>query len=150
MATCDTSYLCALYFPQSHSAQALEWYLKGAERLLLTDLVLMEYRQSIRLQSWLFHQDRRKGFSEKEGVKALQELELHLSQKKLRTIQYHWPTVVREMERISDKHTVQKGGRLFDILLIACALSLKEEEFLTFDQKQREIAESEGLVVPFS
>jgi len=148
MATCDTSFLCALYFPQSHSQKALEWYAKEGEKLFLTDLVILEYRQSVRLQSWLFHQDRRKGFSEAVGIKALQELDLHLSQKKLRMIQYQWPAVLREMERISDKYTVQKGGRLLDLLLVACALSLGEDHFLTFDQKQREIAESEGLTVP--
>ncbi len=149
MATCDTSFLCALYFAQIHSKQALEWYSNEGGNLLLTDLVLMEYRQSIRFQSWLFHQDRQKGISEIEGVKVLQELELHLSQKKFQIVHYQWSAVVREMERISDKYTTQKGGCLFDLLLVACTLSLGDKEFLTFDQKQREIAESEGLIVPF-
>ncbi len=61
--------------------------------------------------------------------------------------------VKKQPERI-DFRAVQKriwqGERFFSQEEIGRMLSMTEkEEFLTFDQKQREIAEAEGLHVPF-
>jgi hypothetical protein len=43
---------------------------------------------------------------------------------------------------------MDSGYRAFDILHVATAQQFTASEFLTFDGKQRELAESEGLLVP--
>lgn len=35
-----------------------------------------------------------------------------------------------------------------DILHVACALQTETSQFLTFDERQKKLAESEGLFVP--
>src|SRR5271170_3620422 len=100
MAACDTSFLCALYLPQVNSPTAFEWYKKSTDRIVVTDLVLMEFRHSVRLQSWLHKQDKSKGFPEVQGQSALNALESHLSQQLLHQVDYSWSHVQRLTERI--------------------------------------------------
>ena len=45
-------------------------------------------------------------------------------------------------------HTESRGHRLADILHVATAIHLGAEEFLTFDSKQKRLAEAEGMTVP--
>jgi predicted nucleic acid-binding protein len=56
--------------------------------------------------------------------------------------------VLDEAKRLSAIHTVKGGHRGFDILHVAAALKLGATEFLTFDENQKRLAESEGLRVP--
>ena len=49
---------------------------------------------------------------------------------------------------LSEKHTLAFGYRSFDILHVATALHLGVRDFLTFDDRQRRLAEAEGLTVP--
>lgn len=51
-------------------------------------------------------------------------------------------------ERLSDKYASSHGARAMDTLHLATAIHLGAENFLTFDAKQKQIAESEGLIVP--
>lgn len=60
-----------------------------------------------------------------------------------------WSDVVSIAERLSGQYTWTKGYRGFDLLHVATALHLGVEEFLTFDVKQKQLAESEDLTVPF-
>jgi predicted nucleic acid-binding protein len=48
---------------------------------------------------------------------------------------------------LSRKHTAELGVRTLDVLHVACAMSLNCETFLSFDQRQRKLAEAEGLRV---
>lgn len=59
-----------------------------------------------------------------------------------------WADVHRLAEELSTKHTEADGHRLADIMHVATALHLAAEQFLTFDGKQRKLAEAEGMVVP--
>lgn len=148
MACCDTSFLCSLYVPQAHSLRAKEWYERSSTPLVVTDLVLMEFRQSVRLQTWLHRQDKIRGFTESQGQAAINALETHLRDRKLEAADCDWPAVARLTERLSAQHTARLGCRIFDILLVSATLILGEREFLTFDARQRRLAEAEGLRVP--
>ena len=55
--------------------------------------------------------------------------------------------IVTEVERLSERHTMQRGARSFDLLHIATALKWQAKVFLSFDALQREIAAAEGLNV---
>jgi len=148
MACCDTSFLCALYVLQVNSVRANAWYQASETSLVVTDLVLLEFRQSIRLQSWLHAQDRTKGFAGHLGQRAINSLASHLAEGRLVQTGYDWTSVAGLTERLSAQHTARFGCRIFDILLVAVSLSLGEREFLTFDSRQRLLAEAEGLTVP--
>ena len=60
-----------------------------------------------------------------------------------------WSDVASRAKHFSAQHTWVEGYRGFDLLHIATALHLGVTEFLTFDTKQRQLAEKEGLHVPF-
>ena len=50
-------------------------------------------------------------------------------------------------ERLSAQYTWTEGHRGFDVLHVATALHFGARELLTFDAKQKRLAEAEGLVV---
>ena len=58
----------------------------------------------------------------------------------------NWSDVAAEAERLSERHTQQRGARAFDILHIATALHWQASAFLSFDALQREVASMEGEV----
>ena len=55
--------------------------------------------------------------------------------------------VLRRADELSKRHTTIGGHRSFDILHVATALQLEAEEFLSFDERQRKLAQAEGLKV---
>lgn len=58
-----------------------------------------------------------------------------------------WEAVYREAERLSERHTLTGGHRALDVLHVAAALILGCSDFLTFDQRQAELARHAGLTV---
>lgn len=144
----DTSFLCSLYREQVHSAKADSCMKALSESLSVSGLLLLEFRQSIRLQTRLFSLDRAKGFSETEGRRMLDDLQLDLDSELLKVMPVDWPTVHRLAEGLSEVHTIKGGHRLADILHVATALHLGARDFLTFDANQKALAEAEGMKVP--
>ena len=61
-----------------------------------------------------------------------------------------WPQIHLAAERLSELHTDAGGHRAMDILHVATAIELGAKQFLTFDRNQKQLAEAEGLTVPFS
>ncbi len=59
----DTSFLYAIYRPQSKSPAALAHYQAMNEPLHVTGLLLFEFRQSLRLQAFRWKSDRGVGVS---------------------------------------------------------------------------------------
>jgi hypothetical protein len=59
-----------------------------------------------------------------------------------------WADVASIAERLSAQYTWTEGYRGFDVIRVATALHLGASEFLTFDAKQKKLANAEGLVVP--
>ena len=144
----DTSFLCALYRTQVHSARADQFMAGLSGTLGVSSLLLLEFRQSVRLQMRLHLNDRTKGFPQTEGQQMLNDLQIDLNAGLLTTIPVDWPAVHLRAEALSSAHTLSSGHRLADILHVATALNLGVTEFLTFDGNQRRLAEAEGLVVP--
>jgi len=142
----DTSFLCALYVPQSSSEQAIAWYAKMVGPLNVSALVLFEFRQSIRLQTWLNSKNPSKGFPLRQGQAALRALDDDLTSGALLTISADWAEVISRADKLSSARTPGAGHRSFDILHVATALHLGAKQFLSFDEKQRLLAKSEGLL----
>ncbi len=144
----DTSFLCALYRAQVNSTLADDYMHELVGTLGVSSLILLEFRQSVRLQTRLHLNDQKKGFPQAEGWQMLNDLQIDLNTGLLKIIPVDWPAVYQRAEALSGAHTFTGGHRLVDILHVATALHLGVREFLTFDSNQKRLAEMEGLVVP--
>lgn len=144
----DTSFLCALYRTQVNSAQADQFMAGLTGTFGVSSLLLLEFRQSVRLQIRLHLNDRTKGFPQSEGQQMLNDLQIDLNAGLFTVTPVDWPAVHQRAEALSHAHTLSAGHRLADILHVATALHLGVREFLTFDRNQKKLAEAEGLVVP--
>jgi predicted nucleic acid-binding protein len=144
----DTSFLCALYRPQSNSTRAARYVEAMREPLVVASPLLFEFRQSARWQSWLHSKDPTKGFPQRDSQSMLAKLQANIAHGALVIAPVDWADVASIAERLSGGYTWTRGYRGFDILHVATALHLGVAEFLTFDALQRELAESEGLGVP--
>ena len=145
----DTSFLCSFYRTQEHSPKVDAYLEAHAGPLHVSSLLLLEFRQSIRLQIRLHAQDRTKGFFRHEGHAMLRDLQCDLHRKVLAVVPVDWLEVHQLAEMLSAKFTEAQDHRLADILHIATALSLGVEEFLTFDAQQKVLAVAEGMKVPW-
>jgi predicted nucleic acid-binding protein len=143
----DTSFLCSLYRKQVHSPRAIALMAKRSGPLPVSSLLLLEFRQSLRLQVRLHTKDKTKGFTRNEASQMLRDLQSDLRTKVLEIMPVDWAAVHQTAEELSERYTESKGHRLADILHVATALHLGADEFLTFDSNQKALAEAEGLKV---
>lgn len=144
----DTSFLCSLYRRQIHSPQAIAWMEGQSDPLNVSGLLLLEFRQSVRLQIKLNSHDKSRGFSDVEGNAILRDLQSDLTGNILEIVPVDWPNVHRLAEGLSDRFTVANGHRLIDILHVATALHFGVRDFLTFDANQKKLAQLQGMKVP--
>jgi len=145
----DTSFLCALFQEQDNSPQADTFMMSGhTGKIVVSSLVLWEFRQSARFQVFRHGNDKTKGFPKREADRMLAVLAANLEAKALTLDAVEWPDVHSLAESLSAKHTMTGGHRPMDILHLATAKHLQLTQFLTFDTNQRKLAETEGLVVP--
>jgi predicted nucleic acid-binding protein len=144
----DTSFLCSLYRRQSFSPQAIAFMSRRGHPLAVSSLLLLEFRQSLRLQVRLHAHDKSKGFPKPEVSRMLVDLQSDLQAKVLDIVPVDWSEVHQIAENLSLRYTERNGHRLADILHVATALHLGAAEFLTFDVNQKRLAEAEGLLVP--
>ena len=143
----DTSFLCALYRQQDNTEQAIACRASMKEPLAGTVLLLFEFRQSVRFQTWLHSKDARKGYGEKEGARMLADLQGDMDSGLVEIVPPDWAKVHSRAEQLSAQHTRKGGHRGFDILHVATALELGAKEFLTFDGRQTTLAKAAGLKV---
>lgn len=141
----DTSFLCALYRRQDNTEAALAQRNTLRHGLPVTTLLLFEFRQSVRFQTWLHRQDATKGYGGKEGAKMLADFQTDLESGLVEIVPADWAKVHATAEHLSVRHTGRDGPRAFDILHVATALELGAKEFLTFDARQRALAKAAGL-----
>tara|TARA_R110002049_G_scaffold169969_2_gene336561 strand:- start:1310 stop:1762 length:453 start_codon:yes stop_codon:yes gene_type:complete len=144
----DTSFLCALYRNQDNSAHALEYRAQMNGPLVVTRLLLWEFRQSVRFQAFRHGKDPSVGFPVHEAERMIAKVGEHCQSGDLLITDCDFLNVLIVGEQLSKSRTYQGGHRSFDILHIATAVELGAREFLTFDVNQRRLAEAEGLAVP--
>lgn len=144
----DTSFLYAVYRKQVNSPVAAAFFQTIAEPLPVSSLLLFEFRQSVRLQSYLHDKDKSRGFRARLGATVLKTVQADIAAGMLVVASVDWSDVHNIGERLSSQHTPTGGHRALDILHVATALHLSADEFLTFDENQRALAIAEGLRVP--
>lgn len=147
-AFADTSLLCALYRQQDNSHEADRLMQRESGPVLISSLVLFEFRQSLRLQAFRFSKDRTQGFSKREASRMLEALQANIVGGLLRIPPVEdWAKVYSHAEELSSQQTIQGGYRSFDVLHVATAIHLKVGRFITFDRHQAALAKAAGLKV---
>ena len=58
-----------------------------------------------------------------------------------------WTNVFRRADELSNKHATPHGQRTIDLLHVAIALEFDAKIFLSFDKRQRKLAQAAGLKV---
>ncbi len=144
----DTSFLCALYIPQSTSARAIAFAESLSAPLASTSLLFYEFRQSTQFQVFRHTNDRNLGYPLNIAQSALAALQSDVKAGLYRHAAVDWADVHQIAERLAFQHTAKSGHRSFDVLHIATALHLGVTEFLTFDANQKKLAKAEGMKVP--
>jgi predicted nucleic acid-binding protein len=144
-AFADTSFLCALYRNEEHSALADQLMSRRSEPILVSSLVLLEFRQAARLQAFRFSRDRAHGYLPQEAEKIIRALERNVTAGSISLREVDWSQVHSVAEKLSKQHAIRHGVRLMDLLHVATALFLKTTELLSFDEVQRRVARAEGL-----
>jgi predicted nucleic acid-binding protein len=145
----DTSFLCSVYRLQDHTPLALEYRESMREPVHFTRLLEFEFLQSIELQVWLHSADRKKGYPRHVADQMTADWQADVAAGLNRVIPCDMDAVLRLAATYSIQRTAKGGHRTLDVLHVATAVHLGAKEFLTFDARQKKLAQHAGLKVPF-
>lgn len=141
LACVDSSFLVSLYRKDDHQEAANQFMAKHTPVLGFSPLNRIELRNALRnAESFgeLDAHDRRLAF---------RQIEHDLSEGILVHLPVEWTNAFRRADELSEKHAGRKGQRTIDLLHVAIALECGSEMFLSFDQRQRKLAQAAGLQV---
>jgi predicted nucleic acid-binding protein len=134
----DTSFLVSLYSPDVHSIRAAATIARLRATVFLTPLGELELLNALELRGF------RKEASGSETRLVQARFQEHIASGFFS--QQAMPATVYERARqISRRRTAALGLRTLDILHVASAILLKGDRFLTFAQRQEQLAKAEGL-----
>ena len=145
----DTSFLCAVYRVQANHHEAKAYRLTLSDPLSYTSLLEFEFLQATRLQVFLHSGDRTKGFSQHQADRIVADWEADIAAGLVQQVGYDAEAVNKLARVYSDLYTTRGGHRSLDLLHVATAIHLGARKFLTFDARQKALAKSVGLKVPF-
>ena len=143
VAAADTSFLFSVYGNDIHTPLALDWLRKKEAMIVISDLADYELSNALRFAE--FSKRLRVG----DAAVFWAQYEADREVGRIRIEICNLAALISEARRLSATHTLRSGNRAFDILHVAAGLHLKTKHFLTFDARQKKLAEAEGLVVPF-
>ena len=141
IVSADTSFLVSLYCIDVNTPTARAWMAATAEPVLLPSALRFETENAMRLACF------RGRIAAAELSQALDDIESDLALGIL--IATDIPSTIHWAEccRISEAHTLSTGSRAYDITHVAAARVLNADVFLSFDSRQRALAELLGLKV---
>jgi predicted nucleic acid-binding protein len=138
---CDTSFLYALYGSDAHSAAAMNTLANLARPITISGFNDFELTNALYHAAW-------RGLLTVDQVKSrLAEFARSQIEGRIVIAPCDCASVTRQARELAVKWTTSQGNRSFDILHVAAALHLRADLFLTFDARQRALAEAEGLRV---
>ena len=137
----DTSFLLSFYGSDVNTAAAL-WHVQQHQvPLLIHDVSLLEFENAIRLQEF------RGKLSMHEAVRIISGFQTDIGAGRVVMTALSQPLLFQTASRLSALHTRALGNRAYDILQVAAALVAGADEFLSFDERQRKLANAAGLAV---
>lgn len=143
----DTSFLCSIYRTQEHSTTADRLKENLGEKLHYTSLLEFEFLQAIELQVWLRSNDKTRGYSRHEADLMIRDWEADTASGINRLVAFDMDAVLRLSKSYSLRLTASGGHRTMDMFHVATAIHLGAKKFLTFDARQKALADFAGLEV---
>ncbi len=143
----DTSFLCSIYRRQDHTTTAVAIKMGFEEPLQFTKLLEFEFIQAIEFQVWLHKKDRSRGYSRREadGMSTAWASDVATGVNLL--VPTDEDAVLTLAKSFAIHMTASGSHRTLDILHVATAVHLGAKKFLTFDARQKVLAEYAGLEV---
>jgi hypothetical protein len=144
-AYADSSLIVSLYVPEGERTERAANYMAAhRESLPFTPQHRLEVRNAIRLLVWsnrISIGDRSRVLREIEGDLDSEIFLIH--------VPLDYTNVYGRAERIGAAHNEGIGCRSADLFHVAAALELRFQDFLTFDDRQQQMARAAGLNVNF-
>lgn len=137
----DTGFLVSLYLEESNSDAADAALGATRQPLPLTPLGMLEMRNAFNLAV------KRERITPAERDALWQDVEADLAGGFLVRTSVASADLHAKARELSDRHTPTTGTRTLDLLHVAAALLLETKTFLSFDERQRQAAASEGMKV---
>lgn len=137
----DTSFLFSLHIPDRNSPVAVAALTRLDAPLIFSALQEFELWNAFRLAVF------RKKITRTEYTRALHDALLDVTAGVLVRTSLSWSELFSEAETLSSAHTEALGNRGMDILHVAAARTLGAKTFLSFDARQRELAQRAGLKI---
>ena len=141
MTCADSSFLLSLEGNDTNSLAATTYALGLKEPITISALGRLEVENATRLLSF------RHVITMASAAALLANFSADESAGLIAEVRCPWPAVFATARRISSARTESEGYRLMDILLVAVAVELGADEFLSMDERQRKLALAEGLTV---
>jgi len=137
----DTSFLIPMYTPEPQASLVKRYLAEDTPDLIFTPFHRLEFRTGIRVRVF------RRSLSQDQLRQAMRLSDEDLLDGILQHTPLVWADALREAERLGEAHLTEIGARSGDLLHVASAVVLGAKEFVTFDQRQRELARRAGLKV---
>lgn len=135
----DTSVIVKLYIKEQFSQEVSNWIRANNEAIPLTLIHDLEFNNAMCLKQF------RLEITQDEA----RAIELKKEDHERKGIYYrpaiNWTDTFQCAIDLSKKYTRKIGSRSLDIIHVASAISMKANRFLSFDERQRELAHLEGL-----
>lgn len=137
----DTSFIVSLYGQDINSASAVHVLKQLQSPLSVSWLNTIESRNAIRQAVF------RRDITMAQCKAVLSIMEADMRADILKETSVNGDALFNETERLSARHTAAHGNRTIDVLHVAFALVIQADVFLTFDRRQKKLAEKSGLNV---
>ena len=135
----DTSVIVKLYIREKYSREASDWLRINNEAIPITPFHVLEFTNAVNLKQY------RNELSDEEVRIIFEKFSQHEKMGVIHRPLINWSDVFTRSTDLSKNHTHSIGSRSLDILHVALALSLSATRFLTFDEKQSQLALAAGL-----
>jgi predicted nucleic acid-binding protein len=137
----DSSFFVSLFRKDANQAAANQFMARNAPPLSFSPLNRVEVRNALR-NAESFGE-----ISTEERRAAFRQLERDLDENIFLHVAVEWTNIFRRADELSEKHATREGQRTIDLLHVAIALEYGAKTFLSFDQRQRKLAQAAGLRV---
>ena len=140
-AYADSGFVVSLFLVETTSEAADEVFSAVADPVFLSELNRLEIRNALNLGM------ARGRFTASERDAAWETFGGEVEAGAFTFLDLDWSALLVKARELSDRHTPSVATRSLDLLHVAAALLLNADEFLSFDDRQRRVAEAEGLKV---
>ena len=137
----DSAVIAKLYVQESNSAEAVRLVSTDTAPCALTHWQEIEVRNALRLKFF------RREITADELRASLAAFDEDIAAGRWQRPDYALAEVHERAAQLSARHAAEIGCRTLDIYHVAAALIIGTPEFVSLDDRQRELAKREGLKV---